>query len=46
MTTEATSNRLSVDLLMKTLSDILSDKYGISITMRAIPKEDKPGEQN
>ena len=43
-----TSDRLNVDLLMKTLSEILSEKYGLDITMRAIPKRDgaADGERN
>ena len=32
-------NRLPVDKLMQTLSEILSDKHGAKITLRAIPKE-------
>lgn len=31
-------NKLNVDRLMQTLSDILSDKYGAKITYTAIPK--------
>lgn len=36
-------NRLNVDRLMKELSDILSEKYGATITLRAVPKEKKEG---
>lgn len=31
-------NRLNVALLMESLSEILSDKHGMKITMRAVPK--------
>lgn len=31
-------NRLNINLLMRTLSEILSDKYGANITMTAVPK--------
>jgi hypothetical protein len=34
------ANRLNVALLMKSLSEIMSDKYEMKITMRAVPKED------
>ena len=33
------ANQLNVDRLMKTLSEILSNKYGCKITITAIPKE-------
>lgn len=33
------ANKLSVDKLMQSLSEILSDKYGAKITLRAIPKD-------
>lgn len=32
-------NRLNIDKLMKTLSEILSEKYGCKVTITAIPKE-------
>lgn len=32
-------NRLNVDRLMEVMSDILSEKHGAKITLRAIPKE-------
>lgn len=32
-------NKLPVDKLMQTLSEILSDKYGAKITLRAILKD-------
>lgn len=37
-------NELNVDKLMKVLSEIMSEKYGCEITIRAIPK-DKAKEQ-
>ena len=33
------SDKLNVDRLMEALSEIFSDKYGVKITMRAIPKD-------
>lgn len=35
-------NKLNVNRLMEALSSILSDKYGCKITLRAIPKESAP----
>lgn len=32
-------NRLNVDLLMRTLSEILSDQYGAKVTITARPKQ-------
>jgi hypothetical protein len=32
-------NKIPIDKLMQTLSEILSDKHGAKITLRAIPKE-------
>lgn len=32
-------NRLNVDRLMEVMSDILSEKHGAKITLRAIPKD-------
>ena len=32
-------NKLNVEKLMKTLSEILSEKYGCKVTITAIPKE-------
>lgn len=32
-------NRLNVDRLMEVMSDILSEKHGVKITLRAIPKD-------
>lgn len=37
------SSRLNVDLLTKTLSEILSDKHGLAVSVKAVPK-DKAGE--
>lgn len=33
------SSRLNVDLLTKTLSEILSDKHGLSVSIKALPKD-------
>jgi hypothetical protein len=38
-------NRLNVDKLMSTLSEILSEKYGCKITMRAVPKDSEEGRE-
>lgn len=35
-----TTDRINVDKLMQVLSEILSEKYGCKITMKAIPKEE------
>lgn len=32
-------NRVPIDKLMQSLSEILSDKHGVKITLRAIPKD-------
>ena len=37
-------NRLNIDRMMKTLSEILSEKYGCKVTITAIPKEEKAAE--
>lgn len=34
-------NRLNIDRMMKTLSEILSEKHGCKVTITAIPKEQK-----
>ena len=34
-------NRINIDVLMETLSDILSEKHGAKITVRAVPKDSK-----
>lgn len=34
-------NRLNIDRMMKTLSEILSEKYGCKVTITAVPKEEK-----
>ena len=42
-----TTDRINVDKLMQVLSEILSEKYGCKITMKAIPKDslqEKPQE--
>ena len=33
------TNKLNIDRLMKTLSEILSEKYGCKVTITAVPKE-------
>ena len=33
------ANQLNVDKLMKTLSEILSEKYGCKVTITATPKD-------
>ena len=40
LTQSRTGGQISVDKLMKTLSEILSDKYGAKITLTARPKEE------
>ena len=35
----------AIDKLMETLSDILSEKYGCKVTMRAIPKDSEEGRE-
>lgn len=37
-------NRLNIDRMMKTLSEILSEKHGCKVTITAIPKENKTEE--
>lgn len=37
-------NRLNIDRMMKTLSEILSEKHGCKVTITAIPKDKKPEE--
>lgn len=32
-------NKLNIDRMMKTLSEILSEKHGCKVTITAIPKE-------
>lgn len=32
-------NKLNIDRMMKTLSEILSEKYGCKVTITATPKE-------
>ena len=34
-------NRLNVERLMDVLSEIFSEKHGVQITIRAMPKEEK-----
>ena len=34
------AGQISIDKFLKTLSEILSDKYGAKITLTAIPKEE------
>jgi hypothetical protein len=38
------SNRLNIDRMMKTLSEILSEKHGCKVTITAIPKDEKTEE--
>ena len=38
-------NRLNIDKLLKTLSEILSEKYGCNITMKAVPKDSEEGRE-
>ena len=38
------ADKLNMDRFMKTLSEILSEKYGCKVTITAIPKE-KPTEE-
>ena len=37
-------NRLNIDRMMKTLSEILSEKHGCKVTISAVPKAEKPAE--
>lgn len=32
-------NRLNIDRMMKTLSEILSEKHGCKVTITAVPKD-------
>lgn len=34
-------NRINIDRMMKTLSEILSEKYGCKVTITAVPKVEK-----
>lgn len=38
-------NRINIDRMMKTLSEILSEKHGCKVTITAIPKEEKSTEE-
>ena len=38
-------NKINIDRLMKTLSEILSEKHGCKVTITAIPKEEKDTEE-
>ena len=40
LTQSRAGGQISVDKLMKTLSEILSDKYGAKISLTARPKEE------
>ena len=37
-------NKLNIDRMMRTLSEILSEKHGCKVTITAIPKEQKQEE--
>lgn len=37
-------NRLNIDRMMKTLSEILSEKHGCKVTITAVPKDKQPQE--
>lgn len=37
-------NKLNIDRMMRTLSEILSEKHGCKVTITAIPKERKTEE--
>ena len=37
-------NQLNIDRMMRTLSEILSEKHGCKVTITAIPKEEKKEE--
>ena len=37
-------NRLNIDRMMKTLSEILSEKHSCKVTITAVPKEMHPKE--
>lgn len=39
------ANKINIDRLMTTLSEILSEKYGCKVTITATPKEDTKDEQ-
>ena len=38
------ANQLNIDRMMKTLSEILSEKHGCKVTITAVPKEKHPKE--
>lgn len=38
-------NRLNIDRMMKTLSEILSEKHGCKVTITAVPKDEKDTEE-
>lgn len=42
---ETYGTKLNVDRLMKTMSEILSKKYGCDITMRAVPIDSEEGQE-
>lgn len=35
------ANGLNIDRMMKTLSEILSEKHGCKVTITAVPKDEK-----
>ena len=37
-------NKLNIDRMMRTLSEILSEKHGCKVTITAVPKEEKTEE--
>lgn len=37
-------NKLNIDRMMRTLSEILSEKHGCKVTITAVPKEKEPQE--
>lgn len=37
-------NKLNIDRMMRTLSEILSDKHGCKVTITAVPKENRTEE--
>ena len=39
------ANKLNIDRMMRTLSEILSEKYGCKVTITAIPKETSKDEE-
>ena len=38
------ADKLNIDRMMKTLSEILSEKHGCKVTITAIPKDKNPAE--